>query len=123
MADTSRNYLILGTLYLCLGMVMGIVMGMSENFELTPVHAHINLVGFACHSIFGIVGKVWPGVARNSFAKAQFWIFVVGSPILMVGIGLSIVGHNPVLAIIGSLLCLIGVLLYLAMIIRSSAKA
>jgi hypothetical protein len=123
MADTSRSYLILGALYLCLGMLMGIVMGMRESFELAPVHAHINLVGFACHSLFGVIGKVFPGVARDSLAKAQFWIFTIGSPILMIGIAISILDLNPLVAIIGSLLTLLGSLLYLVMVLRSSAKA
>lgn len=123
MADTNRNYLILGAVYLSLGMLLGIVMGIRESFELAPVHAHINLVGFACHSVFGVVGKVFPGVARDRLAKSQFWIFAVGSPILMVGIAFSIVGHNPLVAILGSLLTLLGALLYLVMVLRSSAKA
>jgi len=73
--------------------------------------------------VFGVVGKVFPGVARDRLAKSQFWIFAVGSPILMVGIAFSIVGHNPLVAILGSLLTLLGALLYLVMVLRSSAKA
>jgi hypothetical protein len=123
MGDLSRNYLILGAVYLCVGMLLGIVMGIKESFELAPVHAHINLVGFASHTAFGLVGKVWPGVARDSLAKAQFWLFVVGSPLLMVGIAISILVLNPVVAIIGSLLTLLGAILYLVMVVRSSAGA
>jgi len=30
-------------------MLLGIVMGIQQDFRLAPVHAHINLVGFAAH--------------------------------------------------------------------------
>ena len=123
MADTSRNYLILGALYLCIGMLMGIVMGVRESFELAPVHAHVNLVGFASHTAFGLVGKVWPALARDALAKLQFVLFALGSPILMVGIGISILGHNPLLAIIGSLMTFVGAILYFVMVVRSSRQA
>lgn len=84
------------------------------------MHAHINLVGFASHTAFGLVGKVWPGVARDALAKIQFLIFAIGSPILMIGIAISILDQNPVVAIIGSLLTLLGALIYLVMVVRSS---
>jgi len=123
MSDTSRSYLILGALYLCIGMFMGIVMGIKESFELAPVHAHINLVGFASHTAFGLVGKVWPTVARDALARIQFLSFAIGSPILMIGIAVSILSQVPILAIIGSLLTLLGALLYLVMVVRSSGTA
>jgi hypothetical protein len=123
MSDTSRSYLILGALYLCIGMFMGIVMGIKESFELAPVHAHINLVGFASHTAFGLVGKVWPTVARDALARIQFLSFAIGSPILMIGIAVSILSQVPILAIIGSLLTLLGALLYLVMVVRSSRTA
>ena len=123
MTDISRAYLVLGALYLCVGMTLGIGMGIQENFVLVPAHAHINLVGFACHSIFGLVGKVFPAVARDSLAKVQFWLFAIGTPILAVGVAVVNLYQNPALAIIGSILCLLGALLYLVMVARSSGKA
>jgi len=123
MSDASRSYLILGALYLCIGMFMGIVMGIKESFELAPVHAHINLVGFASHTAFGLVGKVWPTIARDALARIQFLSFAIGSPILMIGIAVSILSQVPILAIIGSLLTLLGALLYLVMVVRSSGTA
>ena len=39
-------YIALGAFYLVVGMVLGIVMGIQQDFALAPVHAHINLVGF-----------------------------------------------------------------------------
>jgi hypothetical protein len=40
-------WLKLAALYLVIGVAMGIIMGDSQDFTLRPVHAHVNLVGWA----------------------------------------------------------------------------
>ena len=40
-------FLLLATLLLICGAVLGIVMGSREDFQLVPVHAHLNLAGWA----------------------------------------------------------------------------
>ena len=122
MPGFSRAYLTLGAIYLCLGMIMGIVMGIKQDFTLSPVHAHINLVGFAGHSLLAVAWTVWPALGRDRLAAAQFWTYVVGAPLLMVGIGLSILAHSEAIVIIGSLLLLIAALLFLAMVVRLPAE-
>jgi hypothetical protein len=109
----DRLYTVLGALYLVIGMVLGIVMGIRQDFVLSPVHAHINLVGFAAHGIFGLVYKAWPELKDGAMAAAQFWLFVVGAPLLMVGITIAITTNNPALAIVGSMLVILGALLFL----------
>jgi hypothetical protein len=48
-------------------------------------------------------------------AIAQFWLFVVGSPLLMLGIAIAIKTSNSALAIVGALLVFLGALLFLVM--------
>ena len=113
MKHIDRLYIVIGALYLVLGMLLGIVMGVRQDFLLAPVHAHINLVGFAAHCIFGLVYRAWPELKQGAIAATQFWLFVVGSPVFMVGIALAIRSGSPTLAIIGSLLVFLGALLFL----------
>jgi hypothetical protein len=109
----DRMYVAIGALYLVIGMLLGIVMGIRQDFALAPVHAHINLVGFAAHCIFGLVYKAWPELNDGAIAATQFWLFVAGAPLLMVGIAIAIKTNNPALAIIGSMLVTLGALLFL----------
>jgi hypothetical protein len=51
--DIARLYIKLGPTWLVVGMALGIYMGMTKSFALMPLHAHINLVGFACHTCSG----------------------------------------------------------------------
>jgi hypothetical protein len=115
MKQHDIRYIALGAFYLVVGMVLGIVMGVQQDFALAPVHAHINLVGFAAHSVFGLVYKAWPALQEGSAAIAQFWLFVVGSPLLMVGIAVAIKTNNTFLAIAGSMLVCLGALVFFVM--------
>ncbi|MFI4868573.1 MAG: hypothetical protein ACHQDD_04390 [Steroidobacterales bacterium] len=116
-------YVTLGACYLVLGMTLGIVMGIRQDFQLSPVHAHINLVGFAAHCIFGLVYRSWPSLKQGAMAVAQFWLFVLGSPVLMVGIAVAILTNNPALAIVGSMLVILGALLFLVIVARGLLRS
>ena len=111
-------YITLAAFYLVLGMLLGIVMGIRQDFQLSPVHAHINLVGFAAHGIFGLVYRAWPGLRQSALAVAQFWLFVLGAPVLMAGIAVAILTNNPAVAIVGSISVILGALLFFVIVLQ-----
>ena len=113
MRHIDTAYIVIGVLYLVVGMLLGILMGVRQDMQFAPVHAHINLVGFSAHCLFGLVYKAWPKLKAGALVVAQFWLFVVGSPVFMVGIALAIRSGSPTLAIMGSLLVFLGALLFL----------
>jgi hypothetical protein len=119
----DRLYIVIGALYLVIGMVLGIVLGVQQDFLLSPVHAHINLLGFAAHCIFGLVYRAWPELKQGAIAAAQFWLFVVGAPLFMVGLTITIKTHNPTLTVVGSLLVTLGALLFLIITGRRLLRA
>ena len=112
-------YVAIGIVYLVVGMVLGIVMGTRQDFQLAPVHAHLNLVGFVSHSVFGLVHRVWPTLRAGVLAGIQFWLFVLGTPLFVAGIAVSILGGVIWLAVIGSILVLLGALVFLVMMLRA----
>jgi len=71
----------LAVLYLVLGMTMGIGMGMSQDFLLRPVHAHVNLLGFAVLAIAAFVFHAFPDLARTRLATAWFWLYNIAMPV------------------------------------------
>jgi hypothetical protein len=118
MKTIDVQYVLIGALYLVLGMLLGIVMGIKGDFTLAPVHAHINLVGFSGHCVLGLIYKAWPTLKQGSLALVQFLLFVIGSPILMIGIAVAIKSNNPTLAIIGSMLLILGAVVFLLIVAR-----
>ena len=76
--NISRAFLVIGSLYILVGFLIGMYMGGSNDHSLLPVHAHINLLGFVLMSIFGLVYRAIPAMADTMLAKAHFWLHQVG---------------------------------------------
>jgi hypothetical protein len=123
MKKIDSTYLAIGASWLVLGMLLGIGMGAAENFRFMPLHAHINLIGFACHAIFGMAYRHWPTMKTSRLAPYQSWIFILATPITLVGLALTLSGGSPLPTIIGSLGLLIGAALFCVMVWRARAVA
>ena len=65
------SFLVLATLCLIVGVSMGIVMGILHDFQLAPVHAHLNLLGWASLALFGLSYKSYPALARSRLALVE----------------------------------------------------
>jgi hypothetical protein len=111
-------FLLLATLLLICGAVLGIVMGMQENFQLTPVHAHLNLAGWASLALFGLTYRAYPQLAATRTAGLHFIVSATGAVLLPIGIGFAVLRNSPGLAIFGAMLWLLGVLIFLAQLVR-----
>lgn len=111
-------FLLLATVLLICGATLGIVMGSREDFTLVPVHAHLNLAGWASLGLFGLTYRAYPQLAATKLARYHFIVSAIASVLLPIGIGLAVLRNEPGLAIVSSLLWLIGVLMFLAQIIR-----
>lgn len=119
MKTVDSTYVVIGAFWLVIGMTLGIFMGASNNFQFMPLHAHMNLVGFACHSIFGLAYRQWPAMKDSALASFQFWLFVLATPVTLVGLYFTLIGGPALPTIIGSLGLLLGALLFLVMIWRA----
>ena len=75
----SRGFLVMGAVYLLVGILFGMYMGGSGDHSLAPVHAHINLLGFTLMSIFGLAYRLLPALADSGLAKAHFWLHQLGA--------------------------------------------
>jgi len=68
------KFMALGAAMLVVGVAMGIYMGIVHDFQLSPVHAHVNLVGWVSLSLFGIVYKLFPELQARRMAKLHFML-------------------------------------------------
>lgn len=93
--DISRGFLRTGCVYLVIGILIGMYMGGSGDHSLTPIHAHINLLGAVLMLIFGILYRVLPSLAEDWMGKAHFWLYQIGSLILLIGLYLMVSGKLP----------------------------
>ena len=93
--SASRGFLLAGGVYLLVGILLGGYMGASGDHSLTPVHAHINLLGFTLMTIFGLAYRLVPGLGDGALPKAHFWLHLLGSLGLLIALTLLMTGKAP----------------------------
>ena len=81
----SALFLRTAVLAVLVGVCLGIGMGLSHDFTLSPVHAHINLIGWASMFLFGLYYKVTPA-ADTRFAMAHYGFATAGLVLLNAGL-------------------------------------
>ncbi len=113
MARLDIKFLLLAAVALSIGVGMGIYMGIAHDFSLAPVHAHMNLVGWASLALFGVTYKLYPELQERWPAKLHFTLAAPAAILFPVGIYMSINHDQPLLAIAASLVWAVGVLLFL----------
>ena len=111
----------MAAIYLVIGILLGIHMGKSHDHTLSPVHAHINLLGWASMGIIGILHQLFAKQLVNKIAVAQFWLHQLAFPVMMVSLALLMKGNaamDPV-AGIASLVVGVSVLLFAYNVLRN----
>ncbi|MGK9165678.1 cbb3-type cytochrome c oxidase subunit I [Inquilinus limosus] len=118
MRNIDKAFFTLAVLLGLIGMLMGIQMGIAHDFQLVPVHTHINLVGWVSLALFGAGYRL--GLAKaGGLSVLHFWIAAAGAILLPLGIYLAVTRQQETLAIIGSLLTLASMLLFLVNVLRA----
>jgi len=114
----ARSFVLAGSCYLVVGVVLGMYMGGSGDHAPAAAHAHINLLGFTLMTLFGLVYAQFPQMAANRMANLHFWLHLAGSLVLLVMLLMLTTGRiqeasMAPLAPIAELLILLGVLAFL----------
>lgn len=120
--NISKGFLVIGAVWLCLCILLGMHMGMRQDFALAPVHAHINLLGFVLMTLFGLSYRLIPGLATSGLARAHFWLHQICTAIVLVGLFLLLTGMMPAIApvmALGEVGVLIGILCWLVNLVRT----
>ena len=113
----AARFIQIAVIYLVIGGFMGLYMGITAKFTLTPVHAHVLLAGWLSLAMAGVVYHLYPEAAATKLAKAHFWLHNVGLPVFMAGLAVFLLtgndGMTPVVAG-GALVLLVGLVLFAA---------
>ncbi|GAN00214.1 hypothetical protein U91I_03879 [alpha proteobacterium U9-1i] len=110
-------FLTLAAAFMVVGVGLGMHMGMSQDFSLSPVHAHINLIGWASLALYGLTYRAYPQLQRGWLAMAQLGFSGLGGVLFPIGLYMVLTGgaEQPVLA--ASVLWLIGALIFLGRLV------
>jgi hypothetical protein len=102
------------------GMIWGIIMAISEDHSAMSAHAHLNLLGWVSLFLFGIYYRLHPSLEGAKSAIVQVWVWIAGTIILAIGVGLVQTGHaigDPIAAV-ASVAVLLDMLLFAWLVFR-----
>lgn len=115
--------LVTASIYALAAMALGIYMAASHDHALSPAHGHLNLVGWVSVALYGLYYNAIPSAAATRLAKAQVAAATTGVLLLAPGIALAILDITEALAVIGSLITILSMALFGAIVVRSRAAA
>ena len=121
--NISRGFIVMGAVYLVVGIIFGSYMGGSGDHSLAPVHAHINLLGFTLMTVFGLGYRMIPGLGDGTLPKVHFWLHQTGAFGLLLGLFLMMSGRvadttiGPVFPVLEGAI-LLGAVLWLVGVVR-----
>jgi hypothetical protein len=98
----------LAVLYFVAGVALGLHMATSGNFVMSPVHAHVNLLGWVSMALFGLIYRQFPVLADNRLAKTHFWLYNLALPVNMAALFLYLGGNSRIEPALGASSLLLG---------------
>lgn len=118
-------FLKVASIYLLIGVCLGMYMGLADKFQYTAVHAHINLLGWATMALFGLIYHYFPRAGNSKLGKIHFWLHNIGSVVLIIGM-IFLANQNDniglPLAIPGSILVIGATVIFLVNIFQNVRK-
>jgi hypothetical protein len=114
--------IVIAVIYLMAALIIGFVMGVTEDFTFQSVHTHLGLLGWATMALTGIVYVVLPACERSVLASVHFWLHNIGLPLMMAA--LAVLDYSgdarvkPVLGI-GSFMVVVALLVFTVNLARN----
>jgi hypothetical protein len=114
-----------GALFVLAGVGLGIWMGMHENFTLAPVHAHINLIGWASMGVIGAFFAVAGENAPRKLGWAVYGLQTLGLLIMVPMLAKLLLGDKSVVPFLGAseIMVALALLLFLVCVVMTWSRS
>lgn len=125
----SNAFLRLGVVFALIGVGLGYWMGASQQFTASPVHAHINLLGWVSMFLYGLFYRAFPAAAVGWLAKAHLGLSVIGLLIFMPALAIKLLHVESLMAfadpglMAGPTLVLLGMIAFAAIVFGATGKS
>lgn len=106
-------WLRVAVVYFVIGVIFGMYIGITQQFQFSSVHAHINLLGWASLALSGIIYCLFPAAGESRLGQWHFWLHNIGLPVMVIGLYLEIaqLASLPLIPI-GGIVAIIGIILF-----------
>jgi len=117
----ARRFLQIAVVYLLAGALLGLTMGIRQNFSLTPVHAHTLLLGWASLALAGLIYHLYPAAGATRLAKIHFWLHNLALPVFMIGLAFYLSGKPAFMPAVagGATLVVLGIVFFTINVLRN----
>ena len=125
MSRISKAFFVAAVVYALAGMALGIYMGGANDHTMAPVHAHINLLGWASLAIMGAFYGLAGAQTSARLAWANFGLSNLGNLMSLPMVALIQQGKQPILPLLvgGEVLIVLGMVLFGVSVLRTRAPA
>jgi len=119
----SRIWYRLAILYFVVATALGLFMGMSGDHGLVPVHAHLNLLGWASLALAGLLYDRFPAATATRLYPIHFWAYNATLPVAMIALAFVLRGSDGLAPFVGivSIFLFASIVVFAVNIWRSSA--
>jgi len=94
MQGVARQFFVLAIIYAICGMILGLVMSITQDHHEMPVHAHIMVAGWLMSAVFAFFYHLFPAARAHYLAAVHFWLTAVSGIVLLVGLYFLLDGHE-----------------------------
>lgn len=125
----SNTFLRLGVTFALIGVLMGYWMGATQQFGLSAVHAHTNLLGWASMFLYGLFYRAFPASQAGWLPKAHLTLAVLGLVLMMAGLTIklapipSMAAAEPALLMGGPTLIVLGMFVFAYIVFKATGRA
>ncbi|WP_296818417.1 hypothetical protein [Brevundimonas sp.] len=126
--NLSNAFLRVGVLFGLVGISLGYYMGASQEFTASPVHAHVNLLGWVAMFLYGLFYRAQPSAAVGLVPKIHFWTNVAGVLVMTTALAAYLLhvqgleSYGSIGLIVGPTLVLLSMLMFVWIVFRHTGK-
>jgi len=125
MPKVSAAFFVTGGLFVLVGMSLGMWMGAHEDFRLTPVHAHLNLVGWVTMALYGTFYALTAKTYSKKLAWTNYAFALVGLLVMAPSLAAFLLTQNKSYIgplSIGEMITAVGLLTFLVSAVRELVR-
>lgn len=123
MPRVSLAFYLVAALFGLAGMLLGMQMGMTQDFKLTPVHAHLNLLGWATLALMGTFYALIGAARPVKLSWINFGLSSIGALGMTVGLAIYLSGgEGMTLTKLGALTAILGMVSFVVAVVKVFLK-
>ena len=125
MPKVTLAFFATGCVYVLTGMSLGMWMGANENFTLAPVHAHLNLIGWATMGLMGTFYALAGDRAPRRLAWINYGLMTLAVLLMAPSLAKLVLNDKSLtpLLIFSEVLAVLGTITFFVAVLMTWAKS